>query len=151
MRAAGLTGFRAEAAFVGAAVFFGADLPKRFAHRSFIAADIRLPRIPRTQKELLQPHQIRQLIEALPWQTQAIAILMVAGSLRFGEVAGLRWKRVLENRVEIRERFYEGTFDDTKTDARDPDVPLDPVMKAALEKVKTLSHYRKSGDGTDPH
>jgi integrase len=107
---------------------------------------VRLPRIPRKQKQLLQPEQIRQLIGALPWPTQAIVILMIAGSLRFGEVAGLRWKRVLADRMEIRERFYEGTFDDTKTDAGDRDVPLDSVMKAALEKVKTLSRYRKPDD-----
>jgi hypothetical protein len=42
LRAAGLIGFRAGAIFVGAAAFVGADLPKRFAHRSFIATDIRL-------------------------------------------------------------------------------------------------------------
>ena len=46
---------------------------------------VRLPRIPRKQKQLLQPEQIRQLVGALPWPTQAIVILMVAGSLRFGE------------------------------------------------------------------
>jgi hypothetical protein len=42
LRAAGLIGFRAGAIFVGAAAFFGADVPSRSAHRSFIAADIRL-------------------------------------------------------------------------------------------------------------
>ena len=48
--------------------------------------------------------------------------------------------------MEIRERFYEGTFDDTKTDAGDRDVPLDSVMKAALEKVRALSRFRKPDD-----
>ena len=42
LRAAGLIGFRAGAIFVGAEAVFGADLPRRVAHRSFIAADIRL-------------------------------------------------------------------------------------------------------------
>ena len=42
LQAAGLIGFRAETFFACTAAFFGADLPKRSAHRSFIAADIRL-------------------------------------------------------------------------------------------------------------
>jgi hypothetical protein len=42
---------------------------------------------------------------------------------------------VLADRLQIRERFYEGEFDDTKSEAGDRDVPLDAVMKAALEQA----------------
>jgi hypothetical protein len=39
------------------------------------------------------------------------------GSLRIGEVTALRCERIHSDRIEIVERFYEGEFDDTKTDA----------------------------------
>jgi len=50
---------------------------------------------------------------------------MVVGSLRVGEIAALRWERIHPDRIEIVERFYEGEFDDTKTDAGRRSVPLD--------------------------
>ncbi len=71
---------------------------------------------------------------------------MVNGSLRFGEVAALRWKRVLNDRIEIRERFYEGEFDDTKTDSGDRDVPLNTAMKRCLEAALKNTKYRKPDD-----
>ena len=58
------------------------------------AVGVRLPRLVRRQHSLLTPAEIRTLLEALPWPTNALATLMVNGSLRFGEVAALRWKRV---------------------------------------------------------
>jgi integrase len=107
------------------------------------AVGVRLPRVPRKQTTLLKPEDIKRMIEALPWPTSAIVILIIHGSLRFGEVAALRWKRVLADRLEIRERLYEGEFDDTKSDAGDRDVPLDSVMKQAVEKARSLSRWRK--------
>src|SRR6202041_1027780 len=54
-----------------------------------------------------------RVIEALPKPTKS----MVGGSLRIGEVTALRWGRIHSDRIEIVECFYEGEFDDTKTDA----------------------------------
>ncbi|HWR35388.1 MAG TPA: site-specific integrase [Clostridia bacterium] len=110
------------------------------------AVGVRLPRVLRRQRVLLTPLEIRNLIEALPWPTNALAILMVHCSLRFGEVDALRWKRVLADRIQIRERFYEGEFDDTKTEAGDRDVPLDSVIKETFQKAFQLSRHRKPDD-----
>ena|SRR5882762_302736 len=63
--------------------------------------------------DVLAKQDIRRLIEALPEPTKSV----VVGSLRIGEVATLRWVRIHSDRIEIVERFYEGEFDDTKTDA----------------------------------
>ena len=110
------------------------------------AVGVRLPRVVRKPKELLQPQQIRQLIEALPWPTKAIVILIVHGSLRFGEVAALRWRCLQNDRLEIRERFYDGEFDETKTQAGYRDVPLDAVMQDFLRQVWGMSRFRKPDD-----
>ena len=69
--------------------------------------------------------------------------LMVVGSLRIGEVTALRWQRIQPDRIEIAERFYEGEFDDTKTDAGRRSIPLDShgilraVLDAAWQRSKT--------------
>lgn len=107
---------------------------------------VRLPRLVRRQHSLLTPMEIRSLLGALPWPTNALATLMVNGSLRFGEVAALRWKRVLKDRIQITERFYEGEFDDTKTDAGDREVPLNAAMKKCLESAWKDTKYRKPDD-----
>ncbi|HWR35376.1 MAG TPA: tyrosine-type recombinase/integrase [Clostridia bacterium] len=112
------------------------------------AVGVRLPRISRNkqQRTMLAPAEIRSLIEALPWPTNALVTLMVNGSLRFGEVAALRWKRILKDRIEIRERVYEGEFDDTKTESGDRDVPLNGAMKKWFETAWKLTKRRKPDD-----
>jgi integrase len=56
---------------------------------------------------------------------KASITLMIVGSLRIGEVNALRWERIQSDRLEIVERFYEGEFDDTKTDAGRRSIPFD--------------------------
>jgi len=65
------------------------------------------------------------VIDALPEPTKSIVTLMIVGSLRIGEVTALRWGRIHPDRIEVVERFYEGEFDDTKTDAGRRSIPLD--------------------------
>jgi len=73
---------------------------------------------------------------------------MVIGSLRIGEVTALRWERIHPDRVEIVERFYEGEFDDTKTDAGRRSIPLDShgILGAVLDAAWRRSQYRKPDD-----
>src|SRR5215471_3449027 len=81
------------------------------------AQGVRLPRKKaRKPPVLLAKQDIRRVIDALPEPTKSIATLMVVGSMRIGEVVALRWERIHPDRIEIVERFYEGEFDDTKTE-----------------------------------
>jgi integrase len=107
---------------------------------------VRLPRLIRRQHSLMTPAEIRSLLESLPSPTNAIATLMINGSLRFGEVAALRWKRIQADRIQIQERFYEGQFDDTKTDAGDREIPLNAAMRKCLEAAWKDTKYRKPND-----
>jgi integrase len=70
------------------------------------------------------------------------------GSLRIGEVAALRWERIHPDRIEIVERFYEGEFDDTKTDAGRRSIPLDShgILRTILDAAWQRSNYRKPED-----
>lgn len=113
------------------------------------AQGVRLPRKKaRKPPVLLAKQDIRRVIDTLPEPTKSIVTLMVVGSLRVGEVAALRWQRIQPDRIEIVERFYEGEFDDTKTDAGRRSIPLDShgILKAVLEATWRRSKYRKPDD-----
>src|SRR5581483_10431333 len=82
------------------------------------AIGVKLPRKKvRKPPILLSLPDIRRMIETLPEPSKSIVTLIVFASLRVGEVLALRWKRVLNDRLVIAERVYDGEFDDVKTDA----------------------------------
>src|SRR3989454_10947008 len=76
--------------------------------------------------------------------SRSIITVIVVGSLRIGEVAALRWERIHSDRIDVVERFYEGEFDDTKTDAGRRSIPLDSGCSgckfASLWNAKKYSH-----------
>jgi hypothetical protein len=113
------------------------------------AQGVRLPRKKaRKPPVVLAKQDIRRTIEALPEPTKSIVTLMLVGSLRIGEVAALRWERIHPDRIEIVERFYEGEFDDTKTDAGRRSIPLDSfgILRGVLDAVWQRSKHRNSGE-----
>jgi integrase len=97
---------------------------------------------------LLCKQDIRRVIDVLTEPTQSIVTLMVVGSLRIGEITALRWERIQPDRIEIVERFYEGEFDDTKTDAGRRSIPLDShgIWRTVLDAAWQRSKYRKPDD-----
>ena len=113
------------------------------------AQGVRLPRKKaRKPPVVLAKQDIRRVIDALPEPTKSIVTLVIVGSLRIGEVAALRWGRIHPDRIEVVERFYEGEFDDTKTDAGRRSIPLDSfgILRAVLDAVWQKSKYRKPED-----
>jgi integrase len=113
------------------------------------AQGVRLPRKKaRKPPVVLAKQDIRRVIEALPEPTKSIVMLMVVGSLRIGEVTALRWGRIHPDRIEVVERFYEGEFDDTKTDAGRRSIPLDSfgILRTVLDAAWQRSKYRKPED-----
>jgi integrase len=104
--------------------------------------------LPKWGSVLLAKQDIRRVIDALPEPTKSIVTLMVVGSLRIGEVTALRWERIQPDRIEIVERFYEGEFDDTKTDAGRRSIPFDShgILRAVLDATWQRSKYRKPDD-----
>jgi integrase len=113
------------------------------------AQGVRLPRKKaRKPPVLLAKQDIRRVIDALPEPTKSIVTLMVVGSLRIGEVTALRWERIQPDRIEIVERFYEGEFDDTKTDAGQRSIPLDShgILRSVLDATWQRSKHREPDD-----
>ena len=113
------------------------------------ALGVRLPRKKaRKPPVVLAKQDIRRVIDALPEPTKSIVTLMIVGSLRIGEVTALRWGRIHPDRIEVVERFYEGEFDDTKTDAGRRSIPLDSfgILRAVLDAAWQRSKFRKPED-----
>jgi integrase len=88
------------------------------------------------------------VIDALAEPTKSIVTLMVVGSLRIGEAAALRWERIHSDRIEVVERFYEGEFDDAKTDAGRRSIPLDSfgILRGVLDSAWQRSKHRNPAD-----
>ena len=117
--------------------------------RSNPTQDVRLPREKaRKPPVVLAKQDICRVIEALREPTKSIVTLMVVGSLRVGKIAALRWERIHPDRIDIVERFYEGEFDDTKTDAGRRSIPLDShgILRGVLEAAWQRSRHRNPGD-----
>ena len=113
------------------------------------AQGVRLPRRKARKPPVVLPKQdIRRVIEALPEPTKSIVTLIVVGSLRIGEVAALRWERIHPDRIDVVERFYEGEFDDTKTDAGRRSIPFDSfgILRGVFEAMWQRSRNRNPGD-----
>jgi integrase len=113
------------------------------------AQGVRLPRKKaRKPPVVLAKQDIRRVVDALPEPTKSIVTLTVVGSLRIGEVTALRWGRIHPDRIEVVERFYEGEFDDTKTEAGHRSIPLDSfgILRAVLDAAWQRSKYRKPED-----
>jgi integrase len=99
----------------------------------------RLPRRgPQPEGPVLNPEQLRSLLEALPEPSRSLVWLLVLTGLRIGELLALRWGNVdLEAGVlRVRQTVYEGHFDDPKTKRSNRTVPLDPKGAAILKSRK---------------
>lgn len=103
-------------------------------------------RSPVRERVFLMPHQIHQLLGALPEPCRTLTLLAVLSGLRIGELVALRWKHVdfLRNVIQVRESVYEGRFGSPKTRSSRRDVPMSGPIREAL-----LAHRAHHG-GTEP-
>jgi integrase len=113
------------------------------------AIGVKLPRR-KTRKAplVLSLPDIRRMIEALPEPSKSVVTLIVFASLRIGEVLGLRWNRVKDDRLVIIERVYDGEFDEVKTDAGHRQVPFDQrgVIAEVLKRCRARAKFLGSED-----
>jgi integrase len=82
-------------------------------------------RVVREQRKLTD-EQTRRLLAALPHDVRLLFCVCLFGTLRISEALGLQEKHLDFNRglIQIRQRFYRGDLDDTKTFRANRDVPM---------------------------
>lgn len=108
-----------------------------------------LPKVPKHDKEFLEPDQIKVFINEVRGDILEIPALLALCSLRRSEILGLNWKNVdLKNRfVRVRESAVQDEGGAivrrkiNKTDASRRDVPMIPQLYEALSKVSKKTGY----------
>jgi integrase len=100
---------------------------------------------PKREKRLLTDEQFLQLLDALPSFVTLICLIADSTGLRISEVLGLKWKNVDEvtGWLQIRERWYRGDQDVTKTEKSNRDVPVG----ALVDDLRRLKPLDASPDG----
>ena len=111
------------------------------------ARGVRLPKLKTVRpKWALTVEDAARLLEALPPLPRTMVALALFSGVRRGELFGLRWRHVDEERrvLRIREAVYEGVFDTPKTEASQRDIPLG---EGALH---VIADWKQHVQTTDP-
>jgi integrase len=87
---------------------------------------------------------VRALIAALPARVQMVVKVADSTGLRISEILGLRWKNadLVTGWLRVRERYYRGDQDVTKSERSVRDVPLGHL----LEEFRALKPASASGE-----
>ena len=96
----------------------------------------KLPRpVRKPEKAVLEPLQIRQLLETLREPSRSLVSLLVLTGVRIGELLALRWRNVdLKSGVlHVKETIYDGHFDEPKSKSSHRVIPLGPKGFAILD------------------
>jgi integrase len=83
----------------------------------------------------LSEEELGKLLEAIPASWRLFFEFLAESGLRIGEAVGLRWGDVdfSRRRVEVRRRYYRGSFDTPKSRYGRRDVPLSTRLARELE------------------
>lgn len=108
-----------------------------------------LPRVPKHDKQFLEPDEIRVFLDAVKGDVVEIPALLALCSLRRSEILGLAWKN-----VDLKKRFVlvreSAVMDEggvmvrkklNKTDASTRDVPMIPQLYEALSRAERKGPY----------
>lgn len=82
------------------------------------------------EQRKLSTAETRALLVALPPDVRMIVQVALFCTLRISEILGLKWKHLDLDRgvVRVRQRYYRGDLDVTKTDGSSRDVPLGDLV-----------------------
>lgn len=113
------------------------------------AVGVRLPKKKASKPtELLSIGEIKAVIERLQDPAKAVVTLIVFGSMRVGEALALRWNDILEDRIVIDERLYDGDLAEPKTLHGNRSIPFDQhgVLKETVTRIWNQTKFREARD-----
>jgi integrase len=86
---------------------------------------------PVREQRKLSIRETRAILAELPDDVRRIVHVALFCTLRISEILGLKWKHIDLERgiVKVRERFYRGDLDQTKTEGSSRDVPLGDLVE----------------------
>jgi integrase len=102
---------------------------------------LRTPRV-------LQPREFKALLQELPDPYRTMVMVSACLGLRASEVMGLRWEDVHwdELTVTVRCSAVAGRLNETKTEAANKPLPLDPDLATALLNWRRQATYASDPD-----
>ena len=103
-------------------------------------------------KDILTPEEFQRLIPELSVRDRAIVLLIGSTALRRSETIALPWSRIDREKMQVmvRESCVRNHFGEVKTKASRRDVPLHPLVLAALEAWRKESMYAGDDDFVFP-
>jgi integrase len=97
------------------------------------------------EKRILTDDQVKMLLAALPANVRLLVKLADSTGMRISEILGLRWKNVEMEKgwIMVRERYYRGDQDVTKSEKSIRDLPLGYLA----DDFRSLKPAGVSGEG----
>ena len=118
---------------------------------------VRLPPVHAAERKVLNWQQVKQLVEALPFQTGILITVLTVTGMRIGEAMGLKWKyvnlepepRILEHgdvlpgyTLAVRENHVLGDYGTVKTPKSRRDILLSAEAWVALSRLHEKLDWR---------
>jgi integrase len=114
------------------------------------AERVRRPRVERRRDEMfvLQPEQIRQLIQKAPPESCTLLLCAVTTGVRRGELLGLKWGDIdwQGRRLWVRRSVGPAGFQEPKTSASVRAIALTPTLISALRVHRMASSFKGDDD-----
>jgi integrase len=116
------------------------------------------------QRKKLSDEATRRLLATLPSDVRLLCLTALVSTLRISELLGLQEKHLnfAKEVIEVRQRYWRGDLDDTKTDRSTRDVPMGHLVRDLRQLcmgdperfvfgiVTTPGHRKKDGTPAKP-
>lgn len=114
------------------------------------AEGVRLPRKRggARQKPWITRQQFDVLVELIAEPYASMVYVAVFTGLRVSELAGLRWRNVLEDAITIEERYCRGDWGAPKSEASNATIPVNRAVIERIHRLKLLTVTVKAGRAT---
>ncbi|HLV85814.1 MAG TPA: tyrosine-type recombinase/integrase [Candidatus Sulfotelmatobacter sp.] len=114
------------------------------------AENIRLPRDTkgRKSKPYVPPEKFAALLALISEPYSTMVFVAVYTGLRISELVGLRWANVHSDSITIEQRCCRGDWGAPKSEASNATIPVNQIVTARLERLKTLTVEVRAGRAT---
>jgi integrase len=97
---------------------------------------------PRARKRTMTWKEVKLVISVLESRERLVVSLAIIAGMRPGEILGLQWKHISEDRISVCQRIYRGKIDTPKNRHSVREVALSDGLQHQIEawKAKALDH-----------
>jgi len=106
------------------------------------------PTVPKREKPIWKPEQVRGIIERVPQQYRALFTCAALTGARLGELLGLQWKHIdfEARKLRIEQSLWQGQLVSPKTEGSIRTIPFGDALRVALVEHLRSSRYTGAED-----